>query len=460
MLRARELSATELTRHLLERIGRLNPQLNAIVTLCEEHALAAAAESDRRLAGHGEVRRLEGLPITVKDAICTAGVRSTDGTKLLEHYVPDFDAPAVARLLAAGAVLLGKTNLSELAYDYDCDNPVFGATVNPWNPNRIPGGSSGGEAAALSAGLTALGLGSDYAGSIRVPAAFCGVVGLKPSWGTVPLAGHLMGPLDAFTPWPPPLAHMATIGPLARTVDDLTLAYNLVKGPDPRSVYTVPSADVHPDSVDVRHVRCAVFARVGDLPLRAEIGDAVERAAAALRQTGVPVDVATPPIGRAGELWLAYHSADGEKLLIDALGDGIDLLRERLRSYLRYPPPQKTAAEFFTLSIERDTYRVKLAEFMERYRIIVGPAFGVTAFPHGALSVDVDGETYDVRKAGWPARWVNCAGLPAVVVPAGRDREGLPIGVQVVGRAFDEETVLAVGRALERELGGFQPPPV
>ncbi|MGH7249238.1 MAG: amidase, partial [Pseudomonadota bacterium] len=208
MLRGRQLSSTEMVSAFLERIEALNPKLNAIVTLVEERAIKEAAESDRRLAGKGEARPLEGLPITIKDSIFAAGARATDGMKIFEHFVPDHDAPTVARLRAAGAIMIAKTNLPEMAMDYDCDNPVFGATSNPWNLKRVPGGSSGGEAAALAAGLSPLGLGSDYGGSIRVPSHFCGTVGLKPSWGTIPGSGHMPGMLP-----PPPVAHMATIGP-------------------------------------------------------------------------------------------------------------------------------------------------------------------------------------------------------------------------------------------------------
>jgi amidase len=460
LLRSRELSATELTAALYKRIDRVNPELNAIVTLCQERALKSAADSDRRLAGKGEVRPLEGLPVTIKDAIATAGVRSTDGTRILEKNVPERDAPVVARLLAAGAVLLGKTNLPELALDYDCVNPVFGATRNPWDLERVPGGSSGGEAAALAAGLTPLGVGSDYGGSIRVPAHFCGVVGLKPSWGSIPAIGHLLGPLDPFAPWPPPLAHMATIGPMARYVDDLTLAYNVLRGPEPGSVYTVPTQRARPESVDLKKVRCAVFTDVAGLPMASEIREAVERAATTLERAGVPVEVATPPIDAAHRIWLEYHAADGGELLLDALGPHMDTLRERLQQALLAPSPGRSAAEFFDISIQRDTFRVQLAQFMERYPIIISPPFPVTAFPHGALEVDIDGTKHGLLdEVGWPALWVNCAGLPAAVVPVGHDRAGLPIGVQIVGRAFAEETVLAVAKVLEQQLGGFQRPP-
>jgi amidase len=460
MLRRREISSSELTKAAYERIRRVNPRLNAIVTLREDHALEEAAESDRRLAAGAGIRPLEGLPITIKDSIATAGVRSTDGMKILEHNVPDRDAPSVARYRHAGAVMIGKTNIPEMAMDYDCDNPVFGATNNPWHPGRVPGGSSGGEAAALAAGLSALGLGSDYGGSIRVPAHFSGVVGLKPSWGSIPGIGHLFGPFDPFVPGPPPVVSMATIGPMARHVDDLTLAYNILRGPHPHSPYTVPTNEAHPETVDVKKVRCALFTDGGGVPVSSEIAAAVNRAGKALQQTGLTVEEATPPIVRGAELWSLYATADGGQAFHQAMGDRINLSRPRLRQFLMGPQPSKSAAEFFGIAIQRDQFRIELANFMERYPIIICAPFCVTAFEHGALEVELDGNKCPLFEASWPAVWVNCAGLPAAVVCGGRGRNGLPMGIQVVGRAFDEETVLAVARVLEQELGGFQQPPL
>jgi amidase len=460
ILRAREVSSTELTLAFYDRLRKVNPRLNAIVTLCEERALKEAAESDRRISAKSGVRPLEGLPITIKDSISTAGVRSTDGMKILEHNVPERDAPTVARYRQAGAVIIGKTNIPEMAMDYDCENPVFGATNNPWNPERVPGGSSGGEAAALAAGLCALGLGSDYGGSIRVPAHFSGVVGLKPTWGTIPGAGHLFGPFDPFVPGPPPIVSMATIGPMARYVDDLTLAYNLLRGPDPASPYAVPTNEARPETLDIRKVRCALFTDGGGVPVSSEIRTAVEQAGKALQKVGVEVEETMPPIQRAADLWLLYATADGGQALNQAMGDKINLSRPRLRQFLFEPQPSKSTAEFFGIAIQRDLFRIELAKFMERYPIIIGAPFCVTAFEHGAMEVEIDGSMCPLSEANWPALWVNCAGLPAAVVPAGRDKIGLPIGVQVVGRAFGEETVLAVAKALEQQLGGFQRPPL
>jgi amidase len=459
LLRAREVSSEELVSAFLERIETHNHRLNAVVTLVEERALEEAEESDRRLAAGDRARPLEGLPITIKDCIATAGIRSTDGMKLLEHNIPDRDAPTVERLRAAGAVIIGKTNIPEMALDYDCDNPVFGSTSNPWNIERVPGGSSGGEAAALAAGFSALGLGSDVGGSIRVPSHFCGVVGLKPGWGTVPPNGHMLGPASPFAPMPPPFQEMSVIGPLARFVDDLTIAYNLIRGPHPSSPITAPSEEAHPERVDLKRLRCAFFAGGGAMPVAAEIRGAIEGAARKLDGIGVAVEEKTPPVADAAGVWMEYLAADGNKLITEALGDNIALSRERLRLLLT-SANERPASEFFKLSIARDSYRAELALFMERFPVIVCPVFCLTAFRHGCMQVEIEGRSWPIYAAGWPSTWVNLANLPAAVVSAGRDREGLPIGVQIVGRPFEEETVLAVARALESELGGYQRPPL
>jgi amidase len=454
MLQAREISAAELTRAFFNRIDEVNPKLNAIVTMAKDRASREAAESDRRLARKGG-RALEGLPVTIKDSIITEGLRSTWGMKIFEDYVTDVDAPVVERLRAAGAIVIGKTNTPEMTLDYDCDNPVFGLTRNPWKPDHVPGGSSGGEAAALAAGLSALGMGSDYGGSIRVPAHFCGIVGLKPSWGTIPLTGHMPpGPAA-----PLPIAHMATLGPMARYVDDLTLAYNIVKGPHWSTPYTAPTAEAHPEQVAVKKLRCGFFtAGGGDVPVASEIRAATERAAKSLSGLGLEVEEVKPPIAEAAKLWTAYAMADGGSLLRGVMGDNINLSRERLRKGILAPLEEKSAAEFFLAGIARDTFRAELARFMERYPILICPPFCSTAFVEGKETVEIDGQEYPLFSANWPVLFGNCAGLPGAVVPAGLDRQGLPVGVQIVGRAFGEEEVLAVAKVLETELGGFQRP--
>jgi amidase len=254
---------------------------------------------------------------------------------------------------------------------------------------------------------------------------------------------------------------MATLGPLSRYVDDLTLVYNIVRGPHPETPYTAPSAEARPDGVDVKKLKCATFADVPGLaPVAKDIRAAVDRAARALEKMGVLVESKTPPVERGADLWQRYAMADGNTLMHEALGDKLKLSRERLTKALFTPAPSKSAAEFFLIAIERDIYRIELAKFMEHHPIVICAPFCVPAFPHGAYDVDIDGSSHSLYSANWPAVWVNCAGLPAAVVPAGLDRQGLPIGVQIVGRAFDEENVLAVAKVLEGELGGFQRPPL
>jgi amidase len=382
MLRSRQVSSAELVSAFIERIESLNGPLNAVVTLVEERAAEEADEADRRLSGREDIRPLEGLPITIKDSIATVGIRSTDGMKLFEHYVPPEDAPTVARLRAAGAIVIAKTNLPEMAMDYDCDNPVFGQSNNPWNKDRVPGGSSGGEAAALAAGFGAFGLGSDLGGSIRVPAHFCGISGLKPTWGTIPGTGHMPpGPGVA----PPPLVHMATIGPMARYVDDLTLEYNLIRGPHPSTPYTVPSNEARPDKVNLKKIACALFTDVGLTPVQSDIRAAVERAGKALAKIGVPVDSKVPPLKDGARIWSEYMMADGGRLTREMLAGKEHLSRERLRNSVLRELPEKSAGEYFKISMERDLFRVNLQNFMEQYPILIGPPFCITAFPHGAL---------------------------------------------------------------------------
>jgi amidase len=455
----REVSAVELVRLFIGRCQALNPRLNAVVTLAAERALAEAAESDRRRARNEAVRALEGLPFTVKDTLSTQGVRSTAGTRKLANYIPERDATTVAHLRAAGAILIGKSNVPELGGDIDCDNPVFGAASNPWDLSRTPGGSSGGEGAAVAAGLNAFGLGSDTGGSVRIPAHFCGVAGLKPGWGTVARTGHL--PPESATS--PPLHNVATVGPLARCVDDLTLVYNVIKGPSWDSPNTVPSRDARPEQVRLGDLRCAFFTALsGEPPPDADIKEAAVRAARLLESRGIAVDEVTPPIEECSIANRRYYSADGRRLNLEWYGADIEHCRPQLlKLMVGSLSAETTAADFFKASMRRDELRCELARFMERYPIILTVPCCITAFQHGAgAEVELGGARWHRLAAIWPTVWPSFYGLPAAVVPAGLDRNGLPMGVHVVGRAFEEETVLAVARALEQDLGGFQPPPL
>jgi amidase len=459
LLKRREVSSTELVRMFIERCRALNPRLNAVVTLAEERALAEAAASDRRRLRGENMRTLEGLPFTVKDTLATEGVRSTAGTCKLANYIPDRDAATVAHLRAAGAILIGKSNVPELGGDIDCDNPVFGPASNPWDLSRTPGGSSGGEGAAVAAGLNAFGLGSDTGGSVRIPSHFCGVAGLKPGWATVSRSGHL--PPESATS--PPLHNVATVGPLGRCVDDLTLVYNVIKGPSWDSPNTVPSADAHPERVRLQDLRCAFFSALnGEPPSEPDIKEAAVRAATILSKLGITVDEITPPIGEASKANRGYYGADGRRLNLEWYGADIEYCRPRLLKFMIASlAAETTAADFFKASMRRDELRCELAQWMHRYPIILTIPCCITAFRHDAGdNIELGGARWNRLSAIWPTTWPSFYGLPAVVIPAGLDRNGLPLGVQVVGRAFEEETVLAVARVLEEGLGGYRPPPL
>ena len=454
LLRAREVSAMELVELHLARIARVNPRLNAIVTLTADAARADAAAADRRLRA-GDARPLEGLPVTIKDAFATAGVRSTGGCKLFEAFVPDTDAVAVARWKQAGAIVLGKTNVPELSFDFDCENPVFGRSNNPWDLARTPGGSSGGEAAAIASGCSPLGLGSDLAGSIRMPSHFCGIAGLKPTVQAVPRTGHL--PLGI----PPlPIALMSTVGPLARHVEDLALAYNLMRGPHASDPDILPSVAAEPAAVDVRALPCAFYVRGGSTPVAAPIQETVRRAARALADAGMRVEERVlPALTNAHRVFYSLITADGGMGFRLLAGDRFDDYRPQFRRLIEETHEVPTSA-FLLAGMERNAIRMEIAALMMEFPVILAPVLPIPAFRHDHVGHDIDGVHVEHLDPLWGTDWVNLVGLPAVAVPAGATPEGLPIGVQIVGRPFAEGEVLAVAAVIERALGGYRRPPL
>ena len=454
LLRAREVSATELVDAHLARIAELHPRLNAIVTRTAERARREAADADRRLAAGDAPRPLEGLPVTIKDAFEMAGVRSTDGCRIFADYLPARDAIAVDRWRRAGAIVLGKTNVPELSFDFDCDNLVFGRTNNPWDLERTPGGSSGGEAAAIATGCSPLGLGSDLGGSIRMPSHFCGIVGLKPTVEAVPRTGH-MPPGVA----PLPVALMGTVGPMARRVEDLALAYNLLRGPHPDDPYIVSSPPADPAAESLRDVACAFFTAGGPTPVAPPICAAVERAAGALADAGLRVEERTPRgLHFVHRVFMTMLTADGGAGFRTMAGERYLELRPSLRAVLDGARELSTT-EFLIAAMERDVFRTDLARMMDECPIVLAPTLPIPAFRHDHHGHDIDGTHVEHIDPLWGTDWVNVAGLPAVAVPAGRTADGLPIGVQVVGRRFAEGQVLAVAAVIERALGGYQRPP-
>ena len=436
LIRDREVSPVEVVEAHLERISELNPALNAIVTLAPD-ALKKAKAAEIAVMRGDQVGSLHGVPITIKDTIETAGLRSTSGSVLRQDYVPETDAPAVARLNATGAIVLGKTNAAEMAMDYTADNPVFGRTNHPLNPELTPGGSSGGEAVAIATYMSPGGLGSDLAGSVRIPAHFCGICGLKPTTGRV--SGELQ-----FPPSIGPYSLGAVIGPMARTVGDLRMLLGALS-PDPFGR----------ELQDIRGFRVAWYTDDGVAPVTEETARAVASAAQALSDAGLVVEERRPShVERGNELWLKMFSRASvvqlRKLYKGREKEGGSFVSWRLATADQTPPP--TIDEYITNWMERDRLREELVKWMETTPIIVAPVGATPAYPHDTLKVTVQDTTMGTFRAFSYAQTFNVFDLPVVTVPAGKSNEGLPIGVQVVGMPFAEETVLKAAAIIEDAL--------
>jgi Asp-tRNA(Asn)/Glu-tRNA(Gln) amidotransferase A subunit family amidase len=438
LIRDREVSPVEVAEAHLERIAELNPALNAIVTLAPD-VLDRAKEAEAAVMRREQLGSLHGVPITIKDTIETAGLRSTSGSVLRQDYVPQTDAPAVACLKAAGAIVLGKTNSAEMAMDYTADNPVFGRTNHPLNPELTPGGSSGGEAVAIATFMSPGGLGSDLAGSVRIPAHFCGICGLKPT------TGRVLGELQ-FPPSTGPYSLGAVIGPMARTVADLRVMLGALS-PDPFGS----------ESRDIRLIRAAWYTDDGVAPVTEETARAVASAAQALSDDGLIVEERRPPcVERGNELWLKMFSRASvvqlRNLYKGREKEGGAFVSWRLATADQAPPP--TIDEYIANWMERDRLREELLQWMETTPIIIAPVGSTPAYPHDTLKVTVGGSTIGTFRAFSYAQTFNVFDLPVVTVPAGKSNDGLPIGVQIVGPPFAEEMVLRAAEIIEDALSG------
>lgn len=436
MIRKREVSPVEVVEAHLEQIERLNSELNAIVTLAPD-AIERARAAEVAVMRGAAIGALHGVPLTIKDTIETAGLRTTSGSKMRMDYVPQTDAPAVARLKAAGAIILGKSNASEMAMDYTADNPVFGRTNHPLNHDLTPGGSSGGEAVAIATCMSPGGLGSDLAGSVRIPAHFCGVSALKPTTGRVP--GELQ-----FPPSIGPYSLGAVIGPLARTAADLRLMFAaLSRDPFERT------------SQDLRGVRVAWYTDDGVAPVTDETARAVAAAARALSDAGLIVEERLPPhVERGNELWLKVFSRASvvqlRGLYKGRENEGGSFVSWRLGTPDHTPAP--ALDEYIAGWMERDRLREELVQWMETTPIILAPVGATPAYPHDTLKVTVNGSTFGTFKAFSYAQTFSVFNLPVVTVPAGKSNDGLPIGVQIAGLPFAEEMVLAAAEIVQQAL--------
>ena len=462
-IRRRELSSREAVDYFLARVAALDKPINSVVTIDAVRARAEADAADASLA-RGEVRGpLHGVPMTIKDSFQTAGMRTTSGAPDLATFVPHEDAWPVARLRAAGAVVYGKTNLPIYAGDLQSYNAVFGATNNPYDRSRTPGGSSGGSAAALACGFTPLELGSDIGGSIRLPSHMSGVVGHKPSYGIVPSHGQIPGPPGTLT-----LADLAVAGPMARTVDDLKLSLDVMAGPNRWDLPAWRLKLPRPRHRTLKEYRVAAWLDDPACRVEPESYDLLAKAAQALAAAGVQIDYEARPaftLSKSAETFLA--------LLQAALAGGV--ARDRIENYARtedQTPAGHTRRllamrhrEWLSHNERRMQMRKRWEEFFTQWDAIVLPVMPCPAIAHDHSEPQA-GRTVlvaDEPRPYWDLiTWMAPAGacyLPATVVPVGRLSNGLPIGIQIVGAYLEDQTTLDLARRLLALLGGCPRPP-
>ncbi|MGA8270902.1 MAG: amidase [Candidatus Sulfotelmatobacter sp.] len=455
-IRNKKISPLELVDAHLAQVEKLNPKLNAFVQVDAERARQAAKNAESRVMAESRLGPLHGVPISVKSSFSVEGLRWEAGTRLRKGLVARQDAPLVARLKDAGAIVLGTTNTPELLMAWETDNLLYGCTNNPWDLKRTPGGSSGGEAAAIAAGMSAGGVGSDGGGSIRIPAHFSGICGLKPSPGRIPSTGHF--PLSAG-----PFASIGVAGPMARNVDDLKVLFKVMQGPDVGDTNFAPVPLRWPSETEARKLRVGYFEDDGRTPVTSEIRAAVRTAAEALRSAGFQVEQFRPEgLEEARQLWWKYFVVAGGMLLRPLFTGREPDPSPILRQFLQWSAaePSLTGDTLLDAWIQRDILRAKILAQMERYPILLCPAAAIPAFRHGERSWQVDGKTVNYFDAWSYAEFFSLLGNPAAVVPVGRSSEGLPIGVQIVGRPWEEEQVLTVAEALEKECGASRIPPI
>ena len=438
-IRDGRVSSVEFVEACLARIDAVNPALNAVVQLRAEEARAEARRADDAVARGEALGPLHGVPVTIKDSLDTVGMITTGGSMGRAAFVPERDATVVRRVKAAGAILLGKTNTPELTLSFETDNLVYGRTNNPWDVTRTSGGSSGGAAAIVACGGAAFDIGSDYGGSIRLPAHFNGIAGIKPTHGRVPRTGHIFpfgGTHDAFQ----------QIGPLGRHVDDLVLLLPILAGPDNIDPAIVPMPLGEPGAVDLSTLRIGFHLDNGIRTPTPEIQAVVRAAAGVMSEVGARVDESRPDgIEEAFALNRRVFGADGRAAVRR-------LLREAgtTEASIATEGTGLSAIELDRLLADWYGLRSRMHRYLENHDVILSPVNGKPAIPHGATDLPDYSYTMTYNLTGWPG----------AVVRGGTSPEGLPIGVQVVAAPAREDIALAVAAHLESELGGFEPPPL
>jgi Asp-tRNA(Asn)/Glu-tRNA(Gln) amidotransferase A subunit family amidase len=458
-IRRRKISPVELTEAHLQRIERLNPRLNAFVHVDAEGALARAklAETEMvRKSTSGDSGALRGVPISLKSSLDVAGFPCECGTRLRKGNTPHEDATLVARLRAAGAVFLGNTNVPEFLMAYETDNSLYGRTNNPWDLARTPGGSSGGESAAIASGCAAAGIGSDGGGSIRIPAHYTGICGLKPTPGRVPSTGH-------YPPSAGPFTELGVVGPMARTIRDVDTIFRVIAGYDPDDPASAPVPLRDWSMQNLRRISVAYMEDDVTAPATPETTAAVRRAAEALREQGfevVPSEFAG--FDRIWKLWWTLFGR-GIQLAMEGTVAGREAeLSPMYRAFRKLvdSEPALTSQELLDTLLQRDALRNAFLSKMEHFPILLCPVCAVPAFRHGEREWTVQGKQVKYLKAMSYSQWFNLLGNPTVVIPVGQSPEGLPIGVQIVGRPWEDEAVLEIAALVESACGGFRRPPL
>ncbi len=458
-IRRKEFSPVEVARVHLDRIERLNPKLNAFVDYQPDVVLSQARDAERAILRGDELGPLHGVPVSIKSSIDVVGHRCEAGSRLRAGHISTEDAPLVARLRAAGAVILGVTNAPELLMAWETDNLLYGCTNNPWDLTRTAGGSSGGEAAAIAAGLSAGGVGSDGGGSIRVPAHFCGICGLKPTPGRIPSTGH-------YPKAGGPFALIGVVGPMARTIEDVRILFEVMAGWDDGDPSSAP-VRLHKDLREINEkivdaIPIGVFEGDGRTPVTEETRSAVQLAAFTLQSCGFRVDPFRPEgLEQARQRWWEFFGRAGGMMLKSEAHGRESELSPILREFLSWTDaaPAHTGESLLAAWLGRDAVREKILSQMRKYPVLICPTAAIPAFRHGEREWQVEGKTVKYLDAWSYCEWFNLLGFPAAVVSMGYSKEGLPIGVQIVGRPWEEEVVLAVAAQLEKERGPWQAPP-
>ena len=453
-IRHRKISPVELVEAHLRKIKKLNPVLNAFVQVDAEGAFRQAREAEVAVRRGAKLGALHGVPVSIKISIEVAGFRCEAGTKLRQGTVASQDAPLVSRLRDAGAIILGTTNTPELLMAWETDNLLYGRTNNPWDLTRTPGGSSGGEAAAIASGMSAAGVGSDGGGSIRVPAHFSGICGLKPTPGRIPATGHFPNSVG-------PFALIGVVGPMARKVQDLKLLFEVMQGPDIGDPSAVSVPVRWPDRDELKKVPIGYFEDDGRTPVTADTRAAVRTAAEALTRAGFQVEPFRPDgLELARQLWWKFFGIAGGMLLGPMTRGHEAELSPILKEFSSWveAEPSHTGESLLDAWIQRDAIRMQVFAQMRDYPVLLCPVAAIPAFKHGERRWQIDGKTVEYLDAWSYTEWFNLLGTPAAVVPVGQSPEGLPIGVQISARPWEEEVVLSVAAELETQCGVWRAP--